>query len=140
MRRAAALADHFDRAGLAFAAQAFLLTERQLHRGVNRVRQRHVVKAAQPMFGVDQMVAGVELSVGLHHQIAAAAGAVHAAAAGVSEVLRPRLLDIDDEHPPLVAALLPLPPDADHKTPPVIGTQLIALAQRCAFAHQRLKL
>jgi hypothetical protein len=34
MRRAAALADHFDRAGLAFAAQAFLLTERQLHRGV----------------------------------------------------------------------------------------------------------
>lgn len=80
MRRAAALADHFDRTGLAFAAQAFLLTERQLHRGVNRVRQRHVVKAAQPMFGVDQMVAGVELSVGLHHQIAAAAGAVHAAA------------------------------------------------------------
>ncbi len=78
MRRAAALADHFYRASLAFAAQTFLLTERQLHRGVDRGGERLLIEAAQPMFGVDQVVAGVELSVGLHHQVAAAAGAVHA--------------------------------------------------------------
>ncbi len=68
MRRAAALADHFYRASLAFAAQTFLLTERQLHRGVDRGGERLLIEAAQPMFGVDQVVAGVELSVGLHHR------------------------------------------------------------------------
>lgn len=140
MRRAAALADHFYRASLAFAAQTFLLTERQLHRGVNCGGERLLVKATQPMFGVDQMIAGVELSIGLHHQVAAAAGAVHAAAAGMSEILRPRLFDIDNEHPPSIAALPPLSPDADHKTSPVIGAELVSFAQGRAFAHQRLKL
>lgn len=140
MRRAAALADHFYRASLAFAAQTFLLTERQLHRGVDRGGERLLIEAAQPMFGVDQVVAGVELSVGLHHQVAAAAGAVHAAAAGMSEILRPRLFDIDNEHPPPIAALPPLSPDADHKTSPVIGAELVSFAQGRAFAHQRLKL
>lgn len=57
----------FYRASLAFAAQTFLLTERQLHRGVDRGGERLLIEAAQPMFGVDQVVAGVELSVGLHH-------------------------------------------------------------------------
>ena len=44
MRRAAALADHFYRASLAFAAQTFLLTERQLHRGVNCGGKRLLVR------------------------------------------------------------------------------------------------
>ena len=87
------------------------------------------------MFGIDQMIAGVKLSIRLHHQIAAAAGAMHAAAAGMGKVLRPRLFDIDDEHPPHIAALLPLSPDTNHKTPPVIGAELITLTQRGAFAH-----
>ncbi|GHK53541.1 hypothetical protein KPZU09_32770 [Klebsiella pneumoniae] len=47
----------------------FLLTERQLHRGVDRGGERLLIEAAQPMFGVDQMIAGVELSVGLHHRL-----------------------------------------------------------------------
>jgi hypothetical protein len=40
-----------------------------------------------------------------------------AAAAGMSEILRPRLLDIDHEHPPDIAALTPLAPDATIKRP-----------------------
>ncbi len=58
----------------------------------------------------------------------------------MSEILRPRLFDIDNEHPPPIAALPPLSPDADHKTSPVIGAELVSFAQGRAFAHQRLKL
>ena len=89
---------------------------------------------------VNQVIAGVEPAVGLHHQVAAAASGMDAGGAGMAKILPPRLLNIHHKNPPDIVALTPLAPDSDHKAPPVIGAEPVALRQGIAFAHQRLKL
>jgi hypothetical protein len=39
----------------------------------------------------------------------------------------PRLLNIHHKNPPDIVALTPLAPDSDHKAPPVIGAEPVAL-------------
>lgn len=84
MGRTAALADDFYRALLALPASAFFAAEGQTGRAIHRLSQRAVVELAEMMPVVNQVIAGVEPAVGLHHQVAAAAGGMDAGGAGVA--------------------------------------------------------
>lgn len=92
------------------------------------------------MFGVDQVVVGVELFVGFYYQVVVVVGVVYVVVVGMSEILCLCLFDIDNEYLFFIVVFLLLLLDVDYKMFLVIGVELVFFVQGCVFVYQWLKL